>query len=162
MLNNDPLREAEKLLDEPLNEFADDEALEKISLDVEVKKGVVVAVGGKGEVRLAGRLVTILVEDVAEVDSVLVLDGTDEVICTLVTVDRTAEFEGVMGDGAGTTSVEGVGTDIEEISGRTEDSGGKTEVKAGTTEGNEETRTIEPLITVGPAEREVRVGTCDK
>ena len=91
MLNDDPLRKAEILLDEPLNELADDDVLDKLSLDVNSEKDVV-TVGGKNEVRFAGRLVTILVKDVAEVDSVAVVNGTDEVVCALVVVDRTVEF----------------------------------------------------------------------
>ena len=92
LLNEDPLKEAETLLDEPLNEFTDDDALEKILLDVEFKKDEVLVVRGKDEVRFAGRLVTIVVEDVAEVDSVVLLAGTDEVLCILVAVDTTVEF----------------------------------------------------------------------
>ena len=91
-LNDDPLREAEILLEEPLNEFDEEEALEKLLLNVEFGKGAVVDDREKEEVRFAGRLVTILVEDVAEVDSVVLLDDTDDVICILVTVDRIVEF----------------------------------------------------------------------
>lgn len=89
LLNEDPLKEAETLLDEPLNE---DDALEEILLDVEFKKDEVLVVEGNDEVRFAGRLVTIVVEDVAEVDSVVVLAGADEVLCILVTVDTTVEL----------------------------------------------------------------------
>ena len=75
---------------------------------------------------------------------------------------NVVKFEGIPRVGAGNTSVDGVGTDIEEISGRTEDGEVKVEVKVGTTEANKETRSIEPLITRRPAEREVEVGTCDR
>jgi len=91
LLNEDPLNEAEILIDEPLNELADDDPFEKMLLVVEFKR-VVVAVVGKDEVRFAGRLVTILVEDVAKVDAVVMLADTDEVIRALVVVDTTVEF----------------------------------------------------------------------
>lgn len=74
--NDDLLRETEILLDELLNELFDD-AVEKIVFVVEFETGRGVDVEKKDEVRFAGRLVTMLVEDVAEVDLVVMLDGTD-------------------------------------------------------------------------------------
>lgn len=76
VLNDDLLRETEILLDELLNELFDD-AVEKIVFVVEFETGRGVDVEKKDEVRFAGRLVTMLVEDVAEVDLVVMLDGTD-------------------------------------------------------------------------------------
>jgi hypothetical protein len=92
VLTDDPLREAEILLAELLNELFDDDAVEKIVFVVEFETGRGVDVEEKDEVRFAGRLVTMLVEDVAEVDLVVMLDGTDEVVFTLVAVDTAVEL----------------------------------------------------------------------